>query len=292
MYRCSLLRVALFAIGFICVSSSYANVVSDTIYLNRGTMLAVDSTSIPYFAFNSSSTFDKENERIFLDVGDTMQLLVVNTDSLAHGFDIKYYSGINTAIPAYDSAHVLFVFQEEGAHIFYDPTQSEAYRYMGAGGMIICRTPNPDIHRFFWNMKDHQVAYNELLNQGGLVDWSQYYPDYFTINGNSNPYINQDTAARITGSVGDTIYVYMVNTGQSVHSIHLHGYHGEIIQSSKFPFHQGRSKDTVPVYSMEVVILRIVPDQPGEYPVHDHNLVAVSGGNIYPNGMFLTMVIN
>jgi FtsP/CotA-like multicopper oxidase with cupredoxin domain len=163
---------------------------------------------------------------------------------------------------------------------------------MGAGGMIVCRSPNANIHRFFWNMKDHQVLFNENLNQGIPVDWTQYYPNYFTINGNSNPYINEDSDARVTGSVGDTIYIYMVNTGQSLHSIHLHGYHGEIIQSSKFPSHVGRSKDTVPVYSMEVVILKIVPDQPGEYPVHDHNLVAVSGGNIYPNGMFLTMLIN
>jgi len=43
---------------------------------------------------------------------------------------------------------------------------------------------------------------------------------------------------------------------------------------------------------MELVIVEIVPHQVGEYPVHDHNLVAVSGGNIYPNGMFLTILID
>ena len=51
-------------------------------------------------------------------------------------------------------------------------------------------------------------------------------------------------------------------------------------------------KDTFPVYSMETVVLELVPDKVGEYPVHDHNLVAVSGANLYPNGMFLTLFID
>ena len=126
---------------------------------------------------------------------------------------------------------------------------------------------------------------------GNTVDWTTYYPDYFTINGNSNPHINADASARVVGNVGDTINIYMVNTGQSLHSIHFHGYHSEILDSSKFPNHIGRSKDTFGIHSMELVVVQMIPHQVGEYPVHDHNLVAVSGGNIYPNGMFLTMLI-
>ncbi|MFT5183641.1 MAG: hypothetical protein ACI84C_000767, partial [Flavobacteriales bacterium] len=70
-----------------------------------------------------------------------------------------------------------------------------------------------------------------------------------------------------------------------------HGYHAEIIESTKFPSHVGRNKDTFAIYSMEIVVVELVPFQTGEYPVHDHNLVAVSGGNVYPNGMFLTIRI-
>ena len=292
LYKCNLLKVALIALTSVFTHSAQANVISDTIYLNRGTMIAVDSTDIPYFAFNDTPTFNKTNKRLFLGVNDTMQLLVVNTDSIAHGFNIKYYTGIDTLIAAYDSALVSFQFQEETTSIFYDHAASEAFRYMGAAGMIVCTDNNPNVSRFYWNIKDHQVAFNEALNTGNAVDWNQYYPDYFTINGNSNPDINLDASARVTGSVGDTILIYMVNTGQSVHSIHYHGYHAEIVESSKFPSHEGRSKDTFPVYSMEVVVVQLVPHQPGEFPVHDHNLVAVSGGNIYPNGMFLTLLIN
>ncbi len=76
-----------------------------------------------------------------------------------------------------------------------------------------------------------------------------------------------------------------------IHSLHFHGYHLKIVFSSKTPSNVGRLKDTFPVHSMESIILELIPDQVGEYPVHDHNLVAVSGGNIYPNGMFLTLLI-
>jgi FtsP/CotA-like multicopper oxidase with cupredoxin domain len=140
-------------------------------------------------------------------------------------------------------------------------------------------------------MKDHQKSYNMDLSQGFSVDWSDYYPNYFTVNGASNPHINADTNARVVGSVGDTIKIYMVNTGQSIHSMHFHGYHSKIVYSSKYSSHISRIKDTFPVHSMEVVIIELIPDQVGEYPVHDHNLVAVSGGNIYPNGMFVTILI-
>ena len=60
----------------------------------------------------------------------------------------------------------------------------------------------------------------------------------------------------------------------------------------KFPNQINWFKDSFPVYPMETLVLRIIPDKEGEYPVHDHNLVAVTSGNIYPNGMFSTMLIS
>jgi FtsP/CotA-like multicopper oxidase with cupredoxin domain len=182
-------------------------------------------------------------------------------------------------------------FGEAGTFIYYDPLLEEDYRYMGLGGMIVVLNPNSSAQNFYWNLKEHQPSYNDDIYNGLAADWSAYYPTYFTLNGNSNPHINDDESARVVGNVGDTLHVYMVNTGSSIHSIHYHGYHAEIIESTKFPSHVGRNKDTFAIYSMEIVVVELVPFQTGEYPVHDHNLVAVSGGNVYPNGMFLTIRI-
>ena len=85
--------------------------------------------------------------------------------------------------------------------------------------------------------------------------------------------------------------MYITNTGLSIHSLHFHRYHASIKYSSKNATHVNREKDTFPIYPLETIVLQIVPDKEGEFPIHDHNLVAVMGNNIYPNGMFTTILI-
>jgi FtsP/CotA-like multicopper oxidase with cupredoxin domain len=267
-----------------------SNVVQDTLYINRGEFTTVDSTLMPYLAFNASSEFNIENKRIVLEVNDTLNLVIVNNDSLTHGFNIKEYSGVSSTVSPGSSIQISFSSTIPVTAIYYDNYNYPNNRYMGLAGIITVKNPVASSN-FYWNIKEHQKDFNNLIGNGNGVDWLQYYPDYFTINGKSNPHINTDSSARIVGNIGDTIHVHLVNTGQSIHSLHFHGYHSTILQSSKFPNHIGRSKDTFPVYSMESVVLQLVPHQIGEYPVHDHNLVAVSGGNIYPNGMFTTILI-
>ena len=130
------------------------------------------------------------------------------------------------------------------------------------------------------------------MANSGTVDWTTYSPNHFTINGNSNPQINNDPLARIVGNVGDTLILNLANTGQSIHSMHFHGYHATVLFSSKSVLDVNREKDTFPIYPGETLVLRIVPDKEGEYPVHDHNLVAITANNYYPNGMFSTILID
>ena len=123
------------------------------------------------------------------------------------------------------------------------------------------------------------------------MDLTNYRPNYFLINGLSNPKIDQDTLAKVRGNVGDTLQLFVLNSGNAVHSLHFHGYHVKVIYSSRSSEVVGWVKDTYALYKGEVVQLEIVPDKPGEYPVHDHNLVAITANNIYPKGMFTTLVI-
>lgn len=279
---------SLFIFSCIAVVSIGANV-SETLYINRGEFSASGGVTFGYTAFNHSSVFENENARIEVGVGDDLEIKLINNDTLTHGFDIKGYSGVSTTIQPGDSVTVVCSFVAESVFIYYDYLDYPVNTYMGLAGMIVASSNQ--YSKFYWNIKEHEKSFNDTIAGGYSVDWQQYYPDYFTINGNSSPDINTDVDARVTGSVGDTIHIYMVNTGQSVHSIHYHGYHAEIIYSSKYPAHQGRMKDTFAVSPMEIVQLQLIPNQEGEFPVHDHNLVAVTAGNIYPNGMFLTILI-
>ena len=54
----------------------------------------------------------------------------------------------------------------------------------------------------------------------------------------------------------------------------------------------GWEKDTFPIKSMETIVLELVPDKPGHYSVHDHNLTAVTGGGFHPKGMLVLMAID
>ncbi|MEZ4826701.1 MAG: multicopper oxidase domain-containing protein [Bacteroidia bacterium] len=133
--------------------------------------------------------------------------------------------------------------------------------------------------------------WNFVLNTGGTVNCHDYEPDYFTVNGKSYPDLQADTTAIIKANVGQTIRLVISNTGLHKHSIHFHGYHLEILYSTKFPAHVGRVKDSFPIDPYESLILELTPEKPGTFPVHDHNLVAVTGAGEYPNGMigFITI---
>ncbi|MFT5969981.1 MAG: FtsP/CotA-like multicopper oxidase with cupredoxin domain [Flavobacteriales bacterium] len=263
--------------------------VSKTLYVNKGLYTAIDSSQFPFEAFNSSASFIAENTRLIIDVNDSLMLTIINTDSVAHGFAIKDYLELSEPIMPGDTFYAKCSFSTPGIHLYFDNVNYPNNTYMGLAGMIV--VTNDNYPRFFWNIKEHEKELTTRVSNGESPTFENYNPDFFTINGNSNPNINLDSNARVSGIVGDTIRIYIANTGQSIHSIHFHGYHFTVVSSTKFPSHKGRSKDTFPIYSMEGLILELIPDQPGEYPVHDHNLSAVSGGKHYPNGMFLTMLI-
>ena len=162
---------------------------------------------------------------------------------------------------------------------------------MGLAGMICVNNSTTD-RKFYWNIKEHQTAYNNQIATGvSSVNWSAYDPDYYTINALSHPDLENDTTAKVLGNIGDTIHIFMSNTGQSVHSIHFHGFHCRILFSSAGPDQTNRVKDTFSMKSMDAIVLEMIPDKLGEYTVHDHNLVAVSGGGVHPNGMMVVMKI-
>lgn len=276
------------AIVLLGCTSSWAITVSSTVYILRDSITFEDGVKFPYATFNETPSFSATNARLEINQGDQLDLWVVNFDAITHQFELVGESTVFTIL-AGDSVQLSFIGSTAGVYLFRDPTNFPDYAATGLGGMLVVKNHNHS--SFYWNLKEHQAGYNEAIFAGGSVNWGTYYPEYFTINSHSNPSINADPSARITGNVGDTIIVYVVNTGQSVHSIHFHGYHLTILDSSKNPLHNGRLKDSLPIYPFETLVLQLVPDKPGEYPVHDHNLIGTSGGSVYPLGMFTTLLI-
>ena len=260
------------------------------LYINRGTFTTVKNTTFPFLAFNSDTSFNQLNQIIHLHLNDTLELKVINNDQSLHGFSVKGTSIAVLSINSGDSASFQLTTSQHKAFIFYDPYNYPVNRYLGLAGMIYFGLSNNHAV-YYWNIKEHQTAYSNSIASGASVNWNNYQPDYYTINSKSFPDLQIDSMAKINANVGDTIYIVVANTGQSAHSLHFHGFHPKSVFSNAKILQTGWEKDTWGMFSMDVLILKMVPDKPGRYSVHDHNLVAITGGNTHPNGMFTIMDI-
>lgn len=282
-------RSLFFLFIFISFFGSTANI-SIRLVIRQGNLLMNDGTSFPYKVYTTQSTFVEKSDLFIWQTGDIITLKVVNSDGNVHGFAID--NGINFgSIAAGDSIEQVLSSFPEGVYRYYDPLNLPYNQYLGMSGIIHVKATSDLTPYFYWDLREHQLAWNSDIISGNSPIINQYDPFYFTINGRSEPDINTDTIARVTGNVGNEVRIVIVNNGMSIHSMHFHGYHAFLLKNSKNSTHEGREKDTFPIYPKEHVVLSFVPDKPGEYPVHDHNLVAVTGGGIYHAGMFTTLLI-
>ncbi len=285
-------RFLLFLFFFGSISIATANKVTQNLFINRGVFTTVKSTTFPYFAFNSTTTFAPLNTVISILKTDTLIINVTNNDTIKHGFNVKNYAGTSFTINPAASISTTIIPTQRSVFIYYDHLNYPKNTYMGLAGMISVKDKATDIV-YYWNLKDHLTSYNQQLAiTNATVNWSNYYPDYFTINGKSFPDVQLDPTVKINNNVNDTIYIYVTNTGQSMHSLHFHGFHPKAAYVDCQKIKANWVKDTWGLFSMDAIILKMVPDKKGKYSVHDHNLVAVTGGNTHPNGMFTIMQIN
>lgn len=283
------LRLVFFILLSIFAYSVNATKVFQNLFINRGTLTTIKGTTFPFLAFNSTTTYSSQNTVINCLKNDTLIITVTNNDTTLHGFKVKNYPGISYTINPAANITCTLIPTQRSIYTYYDHLSYPRNTYMGLAGMIAVKDKAND-KVYYWNMKEHLTVYNQQL--GYSVNWSNYYPDYFTINGKSYAQVQLDPTAKIQNQVNDTIYIYVANTGQSMHSLHFHGFHPKALFTDCKLIKQNWIKDTWGMFSMDCMVLRLIPDKTGKYSVHDHNLVAVTGGNTHPNGMFTIMQIN
>ena len=268
-------------------SKSYSETVKQNLYINKGLMKMVNNyAQLPYIAFNLTPNFVAKNAHIAVTIGDSLFLTIKNTDGKSHSFSIQNTEINGLIVLAQDSIKVKLKLKEMGTYIFYDPSEYPKNRYLGLAGLIAVQ-PKGNYKNYYWNFKEHSTSFNTQLDKNLAVNWDTYYPDFFTCNSLSYPESRKDTIANISGNVGDTIHIFMANTGQAQHVIHFHGFHSKIIQTNKYKKYINYSKDSFPIESMQTMVLELVLDKQGEYPVHDHNLLAMTGNKMHPYGMML-----
>ncbi len=270
-------------LGFLLIIANitFSATVFDTLYINKAPY-TIGSFTFDACVFNDSANFKLENVIIELNQGDDLQLHIVNNDTLEHTFTIDGLIENNNLIPAGTTKDFTVTFSNQGAYRFYS---DKFYgKHLGASSIIMYGYNN--YPKYYWNMfEQSDTLSHEIANlQTNAIPFT-YQPDIFTINLKVYPDLENDVHAKINQQVGDTIYIVVLNSGKMFHTLHFHGYHVTIVNASINTKYNGWVKDSFGILENEILLLRLIPDQPGMYPVHEHNLINVTTNGVYPGGM-------
>ncbi|MEQ9186410.1 MAG: multicopper oxidase domain-containing protein [Cryomorphaceae bacterium] len=242
---------------------------------------------LPYFTFNTELKFDSMNAVLRFQPGEEVMFLVTNTVGFSCAFRIEGHGEISR-IETNATETLTVTFDVPGTYLYDDPMGD--HRSLGLGGMLVVSDfVGPTFYGVF---TEHDEEWIEAISEGGTYDRRMYNPEAFTINGKGFPATLKDSLSFIEGGVGDTILVHMTNAGYMHHFPHWHGYHVKILSSTHHPHYVGRVKDSYGMAPGESVTVELVPDKPGMFPIHNHNLVTTTIGGNYPGGMMMHMHIH
>lgn len=251
---------------------------ADTLWMVPGGV-GLGGDTLAALRFCATPQFQMSNETLN---GLTSSVVVVNADSVSHELAWTAQDGTTWTVEPGASVELNVTGLANATHRLWSVT--ERGQTLGLSTMV--RSGWDDLPHYEWNLNEWDPEETWMLAEGGSLDPSAaYVPRQFTINDLNYPNTLADSTSYVQTSVGSAVYISIINQGRMDQVLHFHGYHVDMLQSSAHTNRVGWSKDTVPVKSGERVVVRLDPNQPGEYPVHAHNLVAVTNAGFYPGGM-------
>lgn len=275
-------------LGMLCMLFAFQSLaINDTLYINRADVQITNYT-VQVCSFNDDAIFQKKNVIRDYNLNTSVDFVVYNTDTVAH--ELWLTDGTNVGIvQASSSLNFSHTFSTFGTFAL----RLNDFIGQSLGAAATLRIGMVNEQAFIWNLWDVNALLSEEIGDGIATSIpTDYKPNLCTINRESYPNTASDPEGAVTGNVGDTIYITIVNGGNMVHTLHFHGYHVDVLQATKRTKIVNWTKDSLPVYPDETMTVRLVPDKEGMYPVHDHNLVNVlSNGNTYPGGMITQLNI-
>lgn len=277
-----------FILSFFITSSSAFAALNDTLYVLK-TNVTYNGTSFQKALISDSlNPIQFDNSILNLTGSSVNSFVLINTDSIAYSFYLNTNSSITWTIGAGDTISLSLPNLNFGTHAIL--SSNSQGKLLGAA--CILQVDLVGDYVYSWDLWEMNTILSQDVANANISDIPvNYRPDVFSIN--TLPLAPMDTSnAIIYGNVGDTIIISVLNSGNMTHNIHFHGYHITILGTSIQTDRIGWSKDSFPVFRGETMTLRLIPDQEGEYPVHNHNLVSTLFNNNYPSGMMTMLKIN
>jgi len=262
------------------------------VWIQKG-IWEVGAENVPVIRLTPDTIWSDQN-KVFSLTEETGDFLTVhNLDSLDHTWFIESSGADDVVIPAGGSAELELPALAMGCYRL-GLSDLSGYRL---GGSSMLQVGLPDIAfdstaLYHWNLSDWSTAEMMSIAAGEIPDEeAPYVPTQFTINERTYPATVEDPNALVQLNLGDSCLIAIANHGLMDHVLHFHGFHVSIVSSTHHPERVGWSKDTVPVRKGEGLTVQLVANQPGTYPVHDHNLIAVTNAGFYPGGMLTQIIV-
>jgi hypothetical protein len=232
--------------------------------------------------FNETAVFDTSNVALSTSADASLFLTVINTDTEPHDFGVDGLWSLGLDILPNDTTTFEIPPMEMGTYRYFSSDLRGVY--LGLSGVMKVGLNMP--HQFHWNLADWMPERMDSISSGGeLLDDAPYVPRYFSINSYTYPHTALDANGYVTFALGDTCTISIVNSGFMDHVLHFHGFHVEYLSTTIQTSRIGWIKDTIPLQQGEGVTLLLIANQEGIYPVHNHNLIAVTNSGFYPGGM-------
>ncbi len=227
-------------------------------------------------------------------VGGTITVEVINNHDVPHNFVVTGLAQDATEILPGESK--IYTLNTDTAGVFlYGDSLAPLNRAMGMFGALIVRdTTNPVASFNFeklWVITDmDKKQWNDLASVGSPVI-EPYNPDYFLMNGMNGFKAMHDPATVLSGVVGETFIVRIVNAGMYDQSLHFHGNHFSVISQDGNKLPSVIEQDTINVKAGRTAVVLYTINKTGAYPMHVHTAQMETGNDgVYLQGT-ATMII-
>ncbi len=270
---------------FIGVCLSIALNAQDSLWIIPGNFIQGNDT-MPALRAEPQSIWSGFNAVIDRPSETSSSIVVINADTVAHSWSTNAPGDDITNLTPGTATTISLPSLAPGTYQY--GLNDERGKVLGASGTLRIGWTNETL--FYWNLCEWQPSIMELAADGEPINWSlPYVPQHFTINERSYPSTSDDPNALVALNLNDTCFISISNLGHMNHVLHFHGFHVDIISSTDHPERVGWSKDTVPIRKGESMTVRLIAFQEGMYPVHNHNLIAVTNAGFYPGGMITSI---
>jgi manganese oxidase len=220
-----------------------------------------------------------------------------------HGLDVEQaHDGVPETSPSVrvgESFTYRFRATHAGTYWYHCHVETVEHLTMGMYGALVVHpadgpgrawTGGPPYDRAYTLvLSESDPAWAAAVAEDRSPDRRRFDPRYFFVNGRSFPDTMDHPDTHLMGHLGDRVLVRLVNAGYGWRSMHMHGFHFEVVASDGRPLPQPYLKDTLSIGPGERYDLLVTLDQLGSFPFHSHVLLDNMNDGAYPGGIH-TMV--